>query len=93
MIKINWNCCKDSIEPKWIGFNAFELAGCIEQDGGIERAEKDEDAHFYTLYGHCVEGGCEALHDFPNGFSNLEVIRKICKEKALSLSFELWDYT
>ena len=91
--EIKWNNCKDSLEPEWKAFDAFELAGCIEQDGGVERVERGEKATFYTLYGHCTEGGCEALHDFPDGFNDLEKIRAACSEKANSLSFDLWDYT
>ena len=91
--KINWNCCKDAAVPNWSEFDALELAGCIEVDGGIERAENEEETQFYTLYGHCVEGGCEALHDFLTGYKDLKAIKKVCKKLAKRLGFELWDYT
>ena len=56
-------------------FDGLEVAACIEvgpselDDGYTERLESFDDlstASFWTVYGHCIEGGAQALWDFPS---------------------------
>ncbi len=46
---------------------------------------------FYTVYGHLVDGGCEALHDWPIGFLEIKAIRGECAVLAERLDFSVWD--
>ena len=51
-------------------FDAPEIHPCavIERDSNgtefIEQCEPEE-AHFWTVYGHCRTGGLDAFEDFP----------------------------
>ena len=39
-----------------------------EAEGGPIPCEQcdPEDAHFWSVYGHCIEGGVDCLEDFPS---------------------------
>ena len=71
METILFNCCPNGQAPDWTLFDAIEIGGCINEAeegaedthiiGGIER----EQAEFFCVYGHLIEGGCEAITDVP----------------------------
>jgi hypothetical protein len=88
---VTWNCCPDNKEPDWGVYDALELAGCVAEDGHVERVEEDTPPSFYTVYGHLIGGGCEALHDWPDGFDDLEAIRAQCAALADRFGFTVWD--
>ena len=80
-ITLTWNCCPGT----------RELAGCVARKSWVERVEEGTTPSFYTVYGHLVDGGCEALHDWPWGFLDLDVIRQQCNELGARLGFTVWD--
>lgn len=88
---ICWNCCPDQKEPDWSPYNALELAGSIHQDDYVERVEEDTTPTFYTVYGLLIGGGCEALHDWPDGYRDIVSIREQCAELGERLGFTVWD--
>ena len=90
-LAISWNCCANHHEPDWSAYDALELAGCIAEDGYVERVEEGTTPTFYTVYGHLIGGGCEALHDWPQGFNYIEGIRAQCAGLAERLGFTVWD--
>lgn len=64
-----FNCCTDYAEPDWRMFNALEIGGCVSvvEEGTNETSivggmSRDE-AEFFTVYGHLIAGGCEAITD------------------------------
>lgn len=69
METILFNCQPNAQAPDWKLFDALEIGGCINDAkdgdeetniiGGIER----EQAEFFTIYGHLIEGGVEAITD------------------------------
>ena len=93
---ITWSCCRDCKEPDWRVYDALELAGVVMRDNGtdgfyVERVE-DETPQFYSLYGHLVEGGCDALHDFDSA-DDIELIREQCSQVAAKIGFQLHDFS
>lgn len=66
-----YNCCTKHEAPDWARFDAIEIGGCRNEAdnnvdetyicGGYEAAE----AEFFTVYGHLIEGGVEAITDAP----------------------------
>lgn len=52
-----------------IPFDNYEIHGCIERNSGpgyesyVEQCP-DEEAQFWSLFGHCPKGGVEAIGDF-----------------------------
>lgn len=89
--EITWSDCPDQKEPDWRVYDALELADCLQGDGYVERVEADTTPTFYTRYGHLTGGGCEALHDWPDGYHDLEAIRAQCTALGQRLGFEVWD--
>jgi len=50
-------------------YDGLEVSACIETPEYTERLEPGDDhseASFWTVYGHCPQGGVEALWDFPS---------------------------
>lgn len=90
---ITWNCCPNHEEPDWRMYDALELAGCVvvDEEGCVERVEEETVPDFYTVYAHLIGGGCEALHDWPAGFRDVESIRTQCAVLAERLGFTVWD--
>lgn len=88
---ITWNCCLNNKEPDWSVYDALELAGCIQDEDCVERVEEGITPTFYSVYGHVIGGGCEALHDWPDGFRDIEAIRAQCAVLADRLGFTVWD--
>jgi len=80
--QITWNCCTHGQEPDWSDYDAIELGGCAITEGCTERVMNSADADFFTLFGHLKQGGCEAIHDWPLGFKEFEVIRNECAALA-----------
>jgi hypothetical protein len=63
-----FNCCTDERAPNWSDFTWLEIGGCVTfvaddgttvTEGGID----DDKAEFWTVYGRCNWGGCEAITD------------------------------
>ena len=90
-VAISWNCCPDLQEPDWSVYDALELAGCLEENGCVERVEEGTTPTFYTIYGHLVGGGCEALHDWPSNFRDIGAIRAQCAALGERHGFMVWD--
>ncbi len=88
---ILFNCCTDLKEPDWSTFSNLELGGCIDaaEDGesgtmiagGISRDE----AQFFTIYGHLIEGGCEAITDCVNFEDARHIATHLCERSGLTL--------
>lgn len=79
-LNVDWNNC--SGEPDFSQFDGLELDGCsdfIDADGQpFTECGQGDLAQYITLYGHCrVEGGVEALHDFPKETS-IDEIEAFC---------------
>ncbi|TBE73837.1 hypothetical protein ELG97_37040 [Rhizobium leguminosarum] len=82
-----YNCCTEGREPDWKQFNAIEIGGCIDDNeegdesthivGGIPANE----AEFFTVYGHLIEGGAEAITDCDS-YEQAERIAGIFAEKT-----------
>jgi len=47
-------------------YDNVEMAGCIEdkERGFTERVDDDREPHFWSVYLHLKEGGCECIADF-----------------------------
>ena len=69
----NPSVAADAATPWWVpkiaGYDAIEVHPCCVvgfADGQefIETCEA-EDAHFWSVYGHCKTGGVECFEDFP----------------------------
>lgn len=64
-----FNCCTDYAEPNWRMFNALEVNGsvAVAEEGTNETSIVDgmsrDEAEFFTVYGHLIAGGCEAITD------------------------------
>jgi hypothetical protein len=62
-----YSCMPDFIAPDWTQFDAIEVQPCASNLGAdgstdCEPCEPHE-AEFWTVYGHCTWGGCEAITD------------------------------
>lgn len=66
-----YNCCTNHEAPDWERFDAIEVGGCRneadqgEGDTCICGGYTADEAEFFTVYGHLVEGGVEAITDAP----------------------------
>ena len=66
-----YNCCTNNEAPDWSRFDAIEIGGC--RNDAEEGAEETcicggymaDEAEFFTIYGHLIEGGVEAITDAP----------------------------
>ena len=68
-----WNCMPRELEPIWAGYDGIEVMFCIEhqnQDGDItlvpfleSNLEEDTPVKCWSVFGHCIDGGIECLHD------------------------------
>jgi hypothetical protein len=69
----------------WSAFDGLEVSPCIEEDdedgGYCERCTEDE-AHFWTVYGHCITGGVESLWDFPTKETALVWANELTRQHA-----------
>jgi len=69
-------------------YDAVEVAGCIEAYGCVERVEDDSEPHFWSVYLHLKEGGCECVADCnTRGQADefaavLEFVLRYVKEKS-----------
>lgn len=66
-----FNCCKNNEAPDWERFDAIEVGGCRNdaeegaEDTCICGGYMADEAEFFTIYGHLIEGGVEAITDVP----------------------------
>ncbi|WP_313609306.1 hypothetical protein [Rhizobium sp.] len=64
-----FNYCTEHREPDWRLFDALEVDGCIvvaEEGTGdtyVVGGATREEAEFFTVYGHLITVGCEAITD------------------------------
>lgn len=62
-----FNCCTGNAAPDWSQFKWLEVGGCVTycEDGEsfTEGGKSDDEAEFWTVYGRCNWGGCEAITD------------------------------
>lgn len=64
-----FNCCTDLIGPNWSLFAALEIDGCVDvaeegrDDSYVVGGVVRDEAEFFTVYGHLITGGCEAVTD------------------------------
>nr|WP_047577315.1 hypothetical protein [Methylobacterium sp. ZNC0032] len=90
-----FNCCTELVEPDWSQFDWLELGGCIDVNEPddpngtcIEGGQSREEAHFFTVYGHLREGGCEAITD-AYGFEQGELVGlELARRAGLGLRVE-----
>ena len=70
-VSVLYNCCTNHEAPDWERFDAIEVGGCRnEADQGADDTYicggyTADEAEFFTVYGHLVEGGVEAITDAP----------------------------
>lgn len=57
-------------------FDNYEVHGVKEWDGDCEQVP-DEEAHFWTLYGHIPDQGLEAIGDFISRKAAEDVMERI----------------
>ncbi|WP_107678003.1 hypothetical protein [Agrobacterium sp. LAD9] len=86
-----FNCCTALQEPEWRRFSNLELGGCIDaaqegMDGTcIEGGKSRDKAEFFTVYGHLIEGGCEAITDCDDFDGAQRVAIHLCGLSGLTL--------
>lgn len=86
-----FNCCTALREPDWSRFSNLELGGCIDaaeegMDGTcIEGGKSRDNAEFFTIYGHLIEGGCEPITDCDDFDEAQQVAAHLCGLSGLSL--------
>jgi hypothetical protein len=87
-----FNCCTALREPEWRRFSNLELGGCIDaaeegMDGTcIEGGKSRADAEFFTIYGHLIEGGCEAITDCEHFDEAQRIAAHLCGLSGLTLA-------
>ncbi|MUO72871.1 hypothetical protein [Agrobacterium vitis] len=86
-----FNCCTNQEIPDWNLFDAIEIGGCRNDadeganDTCICGGYMAEEAQFFTVYGHLIEGGVEAITDVPT----LEKAKSIAAIFANQNGFEI----
>ena len=91
-----FNCCAGALPPDWAQFDAIEVNPVrVDPDGLADCLSYDErhEATVWTVYGHCVAGGVEALTDVSTERLALEIARKfeaILRERDL-LVYPMFD--
>jgi len=69
-----------------------------EADGDTycERLEStsmaDGEASFWTVYGHCIGGGCESLWDFPSRDSAMQWAAEMADTHVSLQKHGVWEY-
>lgn len=65
-----FNCCTDHRMPDWSLFDWIEVNGCVnlrdgdgKETGDVDSETDDTKADFWTVHGHLVGGGLEAITD------------------------------
>lgn len=64
-----FNCCTNNEAPDWKLFDAIEIGGCRnDADEGADDTcicggYSADEAEFFTVYGHLIEGGVDAITD------------------------------
>lgn len=59
-----YNCCEGEREPNWFLFDAIEVHPCEDNGDYCEPCDDEEWlATMWTVYGHSIRGGIEALTD------------------------------
>lgn len=95
-LSVAWNCCTDGKQPDLSLYDAFELAWVAEIEDGdwkhCERVEDQSEAQFISLFGHFKAGGCECLHDFPEGFLNAGVAKAAAVRLSKITGLPLYEY-
>lgn len=90
MDAILFNCCTNFEAPNWSDFDALEVGGCtsvtLDDGSTITEGGADHDsAEFWTVYGRCTWGGCEAITDCPTYDAALEVAKRLSVLSGLVL--------
>jgi hypothetical protein len=91
-----FNCCAGALPPDWALFDAVEVNPVrIDPDGQAECLSYDErhEATVWTVYGHCVAGGVDALTDVTTERLAMGIARKfedILRERGL-LVYPMFD--
>ena len=86
-----YNCCTNNEAPDWKRFDAIEVGGCRnDADQGADDTcicggYTADEAEFFTVYGHLIEGGVEAITDAPT----LERAQAIANIFASQNGFEI----
>ncbi|MCA9457526.1 MAG: hypothetical protein KC587_12750 [Nitrospira sp.] len=66
-------------------FDAYEIHGCKDYDGFVEQVEDDE-AEFWSIYGHISNQGLECIGDFKTRRAAEEVLKRIeGKKQAMKI--------
>lgn len=86
-----FNCCTNHEAPDWNLFNAIEIGGCRNDadedadDTCICGGYSADEAEFFTVYGHLIDGGVEAITDA----ATFEEAQAIAKTFASQNGFEI----
>jgi hypothetical protein len=73
-----YNCCLGALPPDWSQFDAIEVHPVrVDPTGLAECLSYDErhEATVWTVYGHCITGGVEALTDVSTERVALQIAR------------------
>lgn len=86
-----YNCCTDFTPPNWGDFTALEIGGCtqtVEDDGSTvtEGGASDSEAQFWTVYGRCKWGGCDAITDCATRAAADDAAAELSRISSLPIS-------
>lgn len=62
-------------------YDAYEIHGCKEFDGGFVEQVEDGEAEFWSLYGHIPNQGVECIGDFKTRRRAEEILQRITGNK------------
>jgi hypothetical protein len=65
---------------KPVPFDAYEIHGCRDFNGSVEQVPDDE-AQFWSLYGHIPGAGLECIGDFVSRAAAEEIVQRITAGK------------
>ncbi len=89
ILKNGWSSFGENSSPIWADYDAVEIMFCVEYEANgqsiIEpfsmndvQEVKSENIKYWSVYGHCIEGGIESLHDCKNQ-SEASVLARHCE--------------
>lgn len=86
-----YNCCTNYSAPDWKRFDAIEVGGCRNE--AVDNAEETyicggygaEEAEFFTVYGHLIEGGVEDITDVYTFEEALRIANLFCNQSGLEI--------
>ncbi|WP_210468635.1 hypothetical protein [Vibrio crassostreae] len=89
ILKNGWSSFGGNSSPIWADYDAIEIMFCVEYEANDQsilepfsmndvQEVKNENIKYWSVYGHCIEGGIECLHDCKNQ-SEASVLARHCE--------------